>query len=102
MAERQLPHPKLMRALDYSIGNCSGMPIREKFHYVSEKGKDGSSTNLVTAMIKYGTTNGRVPHSLTDDEKVYLQTALDPTLMRLLHYPPISFDDGKENISNSG
>lgn len=77
------------------IGNCSGMPIREKFHYVSEKGKGGSSTNLVTAMIKYGTTEGRIPPSLTREEKEYLQTALDPRLMELLHYPPVSIDEDK-------
>ena len=69
------------------------MPLREPFRYVAEKGKGGSSTNLVTAMIKYGTKAGRIPPNLTREEKIYLHTALDPRLIKLMHYPPINFDE---------
>ena len=71
------------------------MPLREPFRYVAEKGKGGSSTNLATAMIKYGTKVGRIPPNLTREEKVYLQTALDPRLMELLHYPQITADEDR-------
>jgi hypothetical protein len=83
----------LTLSLSCSIGNCTGMPIRETFRHVSEGSKSGSNTSLVTAMIKYGTKQGRLPTSLTDDEKKYLQTVLNPTFMRLLHYPPIPMDE---------
>lgn len=76
-----------------SIGNCSGMPIRDDFYYVSEKGKQESSSDLLHAMIKYGTNVGRVSSNLTSEERLYLQTALDPQLMKLLNYPLVPLND---------
>ncbi|GKY96175.1 hypothetical protein MPSEU_000577300 [Mayamaea pseudoterrestris] len=81
------------------IGDCSGMPIRERFHYVKEQGKDKSSTDLVTAMIKYGTKDGRIPTNLTREEREYLRTALDPKLMQLLHYPQIPVGPNDDKVS---
>jgi hypothetical protein len=40
------------------------------------------------AMSKYGRADGRTD-GFTDEERIYLQTALDPKLMQLLHYPQI-------------
>lgn len=73
----------------FRIGNCSGMPIQEDFDFLVKQGKDASDTNLVTAMIKYGKGDGRIPMNLTQDERKYLRTVLDPTLMRRLHYVQI-------------
>jgi len=76
------------------ISECSGMPIKEPFQYMTKKGKGESDTNLVTAMVKYGSDRGRVSGDVTARELRYLQTALDPVLMKLLRYRPIRDEDG--------
>ena len=62
------------------------MPLRNPFHYLVEQGKPESHTELISAMIKYGSSTGRIPNSLTAEEKKYLQSALDPNLMNMFHY----------------
>ena len=76
------------------------------FHYYAQKSKKGSGTNWLQAMEKYGREKGRFPGTITSEEKRYLQTALSPTLMKLLHYPQIpvsgtaaSLVNGKEAAS---
>jgi hypothetical protein len=71
------------------IADCVGMPLRNPFRYMVDKGKDNSATSWVTAMAKYGSPNGRIPSTLSLKECEYLQEALSPELMASLHYPPI-------------
>ena len=75
------------------ISECSGMPIREPFDYITKKGKDKSDTTLASAMMKYGTDRGRISTNMTHAELEYLREALDPTLMKLMRYRPISEED---------
>jgi len=75
------------------VANCSGMPLRQPFEYSAHRGKRESDTDLVTAMMKYGNDAGRVYSNLTREEKRYLQTALDPQLMQLLHYRPLQEEE---------
>jgi len=86
------------------VAECSGMEMREPFEYMTNRGKGESDTTLVTAMVKYGNDEGRISQNLTLAEKRYLQTALDPLLMRLLHYRPIREEDlavGRKGASSS-
>lgn len=60
------------------------------FRYVVGEGKWGSSvhkgsSNLISAMIRYGTDSGRL-HSLTMDDLNYAHEHLDPELLRIFQY----------------
>lgn len=71
------------------IANCTGLRLRQPFEYVAGGGKDESTTTLATAMRQYGTDEGRIHPDLTREERLYLRTALNPELMRMLRYRPI-------------
>ena len=78
---------------DDSIAECSGRPLHDPFEYVTNNAKGTySSTTLVDAMMKYGSRAGRLSTKLSKQETDYLIDTLDPSLMRLLHYPYESFD----------
>ena len=91
-AEDLIFHP---RRLIEIIANCSGMSLKHgTFQYVAESTKQATDTTLLSAMMKYGTAEGRFfrPGTITREETQYLQTALNPELMQLFHYPQIPVD----------
>jgi len=77
------------------ISNCSGMPLKRDgeedsgFRYFGSNSTKGGTADWLQAMEKYGRKKGRFPGTITSEEKGYLQSALSPTLMKLLHYPQI-------------
>ena len=102
-AEDTYFYPKQLMEL---ISDCSGVPLKrdapenkDGFHYMAQKSKEDSTTNWLQAMETYGREQGRFSSTLTAVEKQYLQHALSPTLMRLLHYPqvPVGKDPNKKS-----
>jgi hypothetical protein len=88
--EDLLFHPKQVIT---QICHCAGgkVPISDngQFVYVVGEGKWGKahqgSSNMITAMIKYGTDKHRFTNMTMDDLR-YAQTAIDPELLRLFQY----------------
>lgn len=83
----------------YEIKQCLGLldpsnqtdaPQEIPFEYFLDKSKKSPTTaDFATALSKYGRASGRYD-SITEEDRAYLQTALDPRLMQLFHYPNIS------------
>jgi hypothetical protein len=68
------------------VGQCAGLPTATPFKYRLAAGKDhGNSTDFVTAMAKYGTSNGRYAGLIPKDLK-HARITLDPELMSIFHY----------------
>lgn len=75
------------------ICTCAGAtrsPRQESFSYVVDAGKWGSSvhagsSNMITAMIKYGSDKIRL-RSLTADDQQFAARHLDGKLLRLFQY----------------
>lgn len=73
------------------ICTCAGAVAKqETFSYVVDAGKWGSSvhagsSNMVTAMIKYGSDKNRL-RSLTDGDLQFAAENLDSDLLRLFQY----------------
>jgi hypothetical protein len=88
--EDLLFHPKEVIT---NICRCAGaqVPISEdgRFVYVVGEGKWGAahqgSSNMVTAMIKYGNDHSRFTN-MTETDMTYAQTAIDSELMGLFRY----------------
>lgn len=78
-----------MEAVMRIISECSGMPMRKPLLYYVEQAKARSDTTLATAMMAYGTAQGRISTNLTSDELEYLRQEFNPELMSLLHYPQV-------------
>jgi hypothetical protein len=55
---------------------------------LSEGKSHGRSSDLLTALTKYGASKGRYAGMATDDLQ-YAAKALDPQLLQLFHYPPV-------------
>jgi hypothetical protein len=78
------------------ICDCAGaVAANDHFTYVVDAGKWGSSvhagsSNMISAMVKYGTGKNRFK-SMTDSDRKYASQYLDGELMRLFQYeiPPI-------------
>jgi hypothetical protein len=66
------------------------LEVKERRHaYLLDASKDhGSSSDLVTALIRYGSRQGR-HRGLARVDKEYAKSALDPELMRVFHYPQV-------------
>lgn len=81
--EDQLFHAEKVMQL---ISNCSGIPLDEPFVYQSRASKKhGESSNLLSALAKYGHTRGR--HTPLDAKDMqYAKSTLDPTLMEIFGY----------------
>jgi hypothetical protein len=75
------------------VCECAGAVPRDPnaaFTYIVDSGKwgaghRGQQTNLITAMIKYG-TDARRFSGMTREDMEYAATALDPELMQLFQY----------------
>jgi hypothetical protein len=72
------------------VCECAGaVPKQDTFSYVVDAGKWGSahkgSSNMISAMIKYGTDKKRFA-SLTDKDLRYAAEHLDPELLGRFHY----------------
>jgi hypothetical protein len=72
------------------VCECAGaVPKQDTFSYVVDSGKWGSahkgSSNMISAMIKYGTDKKRFA-SFTDDDLRYAAKHVDPELLRRFHY----------------
>ena len=71
------------------IAECATGPqwnfsLPVKYRLASVKGH-GDSSDLVSAVIKYGTSRGRYVGMATEDLR-FAKTALDPKLLQKLHY----------------
>jgi hypothetical protein len=66
------------------MNGTSTMTTSVKYRMNSAK-IHGSSTNLVSAVIRYGTPRGRYQGMSTEDLR-YAAKALDPQLLRMFHY----------------
>jgi len=78
------------RELIGQICQCAGaVPKGDTFVYVVGEGKWGAahkgSSNMISAMIKYGKSSSRLAH-LTEEDLVWAQYHIDPGLMKLFHY----------------
>jgi len=80
------------------IAECAGMKVRDNFVYMTARAKPRSATNWVGGMMKYGSAMGRFPSSVTPEERDYLQTALDPHLMKLFHYSQWPMHNNKQEV----
>jgi hypothetical protein len=72
------------------VCECAGaVPKQDTFAYVVDSGKWGSghkgSSNMISAMIKYGTDKKRFA-GLTDDDLRYAAQHVDPDLLRRFRY----------------
>jgi hypothetical protein len=71
------------------ICSCAGAsPVSDTFSYVVDSGKWGSahhSSNMITAMIKYGSPENRL-RSFTPQDLEYAAKHLDKKLLRLFQY----------------
>jgi len=75
-----------------AVMDCVGQPMERPFKYHLEKSKSsGKAADFAGALGKYGSEKGRYD-GLAMEDKEYLRSALDATLMRTFHYPPISED----------
>lgn len=71
------------------ISECVGIQMSKSFKYDLNVSKPSKKANgFVSAMIKYGQERGRFQR-LTDDEREYLQVALDPEIMNIFRYPQV-------------
>jgi hypothetical protein len=74
------------------IGQCLGVPLLGPFQYkLDASKKHGESSNFFSALAKYGKADGRYTN-FTSEERAYLQSALDPLLLELFHYPQIPLE----------
>jgi hypothetical protein len=89
--------PQVLAAIRDCIGWSSANSSRAKEHARSSSlpnhllgaAKDhGWSSDMVSALIQYGTTQGR-HKGLARVDKEYVQTALDAELMNVFHYPQV-------------
>ena len=82
----------------HRIAECTGIKMELPFQYVTENAKTAkSSADFATALAKYGRKYGRLD-GLFPLDKVYLQRALDPTLMRKLRY--LNVDESTPKVVN--
>lgn len=81
--EDQLFHGEKVMQL---ISNCSGIPLHQPYVYQWRESKmHGASSNLVSALSKYGNSRGRhTPFDVKDLE--YAKSVLDPSLMEIFGY----------------
>jgi hypothetical protein len=69
------------------ITECLGKPLSHPYLYHLEASKEhGRPADFFSALAKYGRAEGRYD-GLTPDEKKYVRTALNPTLMKTFQYP---------------
>jgi hypothetical protein len=73
-----------------TVCECAGaVPKEDSFSYVVSEGKWGAahqkSSNLISAMIKYGSTKSRLA-SLTREDLEYAAEHADPNLVRIFQY----------------
>jgi hypothetical protein len=92
--EDQLFHGEKVMQL---ISNCSGIPLKEPYIYQwSESKLHGKSSNLISAISKYGKRQ-RMKVSWTKPDLEFAKAYLDPTLLRVFGYeseadrPRVSF-----------
>jgi hypothetical protein len=74
------------------VCQCAGAEPRNdgKFTYVVDSGKwgpghKGNQTNLISAMVKYGTDKKRFS-GMTKEDLIYASEHLDPELMQIFQY----------------
>lgn len=81
--EDQLFHGEKVMQL---ISQCAGVPLNEPYVYQwRESKKHGASSNLLSALSKYGNSRGRqTPLDVKDLE--YAKLTLNPTLMEIFGY----------------
>ena len=71
-----------------SIAKCVKIPLKnENYQYILKRSKwHGNPANLIQAMQRFGTENGRYG-DLQDNDLRYARAALDSDLMEFFHYP---------------
>jgi hypothetical protein len=69
------------------VSQCAGIPVPSPFKYRLQPSKNhgNKKANFISAMVKYGSNNGRVAEFQQKDLE-YALTTLDPELMRTLKY----------------
>ena len=69
-----------------SVAQCAGLSVHHPYRAMLKPSKDhGSSSSLLSAMIQYGTTEGRLDGMFTEDV-TFSRKSLDNELMQLFHY----------------
>ena len=75
-----------------AIADCVGAELAPNIVYNTKSSKDhGSQTNLVGAMIKFGSGRGRL-HNMTSEDVQYVNDALDKQLRTTFDYTGATFD----------
>lgn len=96
-------HPKQVIS---TVCACAGAePKEDVFSYVVGEAKWGSSvhkgsSNMISAMIQYGSDEHRFK-SLTYDDLKYANEHISPELLRMFQYPPIPEDILNVNTAES-
>lgn len=69
------------------IGNCLGLPAADTYRSMVRAAKEhGKSSSLISAMIKYGSPDGRTS-GMQPGDITYSRTSLDGGMMKRFHYP---------------
>lgn len=83
--EDTLFHPKqVMR----EVCHCAGGELIQPFHYLLDEAKwnhKHQQNNMITAIIRYGTDQGRY-HNMTADDIAFTQHTLNPSLLKAFRY----------------
>jgi len=74
---------------DDNINRTHVVPAQLQYYQVTKAKKHGHSSDLVSAIIKYGTRRGR-QGGMTPDDRSYAARALDPNLLSALGYPGVA------------
>lgn len=84
--------PQVMHMIRDCVGWSASARTKQAMHtsdYLLNAAKShGWSSDLVTALIRYGSPQGRYK-GLAPVDREYLQSALDPELLRVFHYPQV-------------
>lgn len=71
------------------VADCAGLAVRRPYRAMLKASKDhGDSSDLLSAMIQYGTDSGRSRGLLLEDIE-YGKQVLDTDLMHLFNYSPL-------------
>jgi len=83
------------------VMECLGKPMEAPFRYHLAASKShGHSADFVSALATYGRAEGRYT-GLTNEDREYARTALDPVLLKMFLYPAMSTTDvDREAILN--